>query len=181
MSRLCQAISLSHFVLAGLVGGCGDEPSRTDESGEAADIVEPIPEPVVEPPPSPDRGPDGALLPSDMFVGGLQLPRGLRRVAVDGRSHYFEGSYVPELYVDYIGRRVFTGTVERLEGGGARYVEATARNARGSAVVMDILISPGAAGTTVMTIHERPPAPENPPTEAEAFEALRRELERASR
>jgi len=151
----------------------------TDESGEATEVFEPVPEVVVPPPPPADRRPDGPPLESEDPVAGLRLPRGVREVAVDGRHHYYEGAYVAEAYVNFFGPRLLTGNVERLPGGGARYLEATAREARGASVVMDVLVSPGAANTTLVTIDERPPVPETPPNEAELLRELQRELEHA--
>ncbi len=151
----------------------------TDESGEATEVFQPVPVEELPPPPPPDRRPDGSLLESDESVAGVRLPRGLREVAVDGRHHYYEGAYVAEAYVNYFGPRLLTGNVERLPGGGARYLEATAREARGASVIMDVLIAPGAANTTLVTIDERPPVPETPPNEAELLRELQRELEHA--
>lgn len=177
-----RSFDASHLlVLSALLGvaACGGEESSTDESGEATEIVEPVPEVELAPAPPPDRRPDGSLLESDDYVAGLRLPRGLREVAVDERHHYYEGLYVAEAYVNYFGPRLLTGHVEALPGGGARYVEATPREARGASVVMDVLVAPAAGNTSLITIDERPPVPETPPNEAEMLQALRRELEHA--
>lgn len=173
--RRLRLVALALLVLA----GCGSDETSTDESGETTEVVEPVVEVEAPPAPPPDRRPDGSLLESDDYVAGLRLPRGLREVAVDGRHHYYEGTYVAEAYRNYFGPRLMTGNVEQLPGGGARYLEATAREARGAAVVMDVLIAPAAENTTLVTIDERPPVPENPPSEAEVLEAVQRELEHA--
>jgi hypothetical protein len=158
------------------VCACGENEATTDESGEEADVVAPVPVPEAPPAPPPDRNPDGSLIEGDEHVGGLRLPRGLREVALNERQHYYEGAYVPEAYVSYFGPRLLTGTVEQLPGGGARYVEATAREARGGVVVMDVLVSATATGTTLVTIDERPPVPVNPPNEEELLRELRRTI-----
>lgn len=176
MSRsklLCLALTVSVALVA-----CGDDETSTDESGEATEPVASLPVVEAPPAPPPDRRPDGSLLESDDYVAGLRLPRGLREVAVNDRQHFYEGQYVAEAYRNYFGPRLQTGNVEQLPNGGARYIEATAREARGASVVMDVLISPGAGGnTTVITIDERPPVPETPPNEAEVLAAARRALE----
>lgn len=177
LDRLPLSLALTLAALVAGVSACGSgDEASTDESGEPTEVVAPIPVPEEPPAPPPDRNPDGSLIESDSYVGGLRLPRGLREVAVNERQHYYEGAYVPEAYVNYFGPRVTTGTVQRLPGGGARYVEATAREVRGGVVVMDILVSPGAAGTSVVTIDERPPVPVDPPSEAEIFRELRQQL-----
>ncbi|MBN8613249.1 MAG: hypothetical protein J0L92_21835 [Deltaproteobacteria bacterium] len=167
-------LTLVVLVAAG-VSACGGNEADTDESGEETVIVEPVPVVEAPPAPPPDRNPDGSLIESDDYVGGLRLPRGLREVAVNERQHYYEGPYVPEAYVNYFGPRLLTGQVTQLPGGGARYGEATAREARGGVVVMDVLISPGASGTSLVTIDERPPVPTDPPSEEEIFRELRRQ------
>ncbi|MFO0715037.1 MAG: hypothetical protein U0353_34685 [Sandaracinus sp.] len=174
-TRGSSLLALVALVAVG-ASACGDDEATTDERGEATEIVEPVP--AVEPPPAPppDRNPDGSLIESDETVGGLRLPRGLREVAFHERQHFYEGPYVPEAYVNYFGPRLLTGTVERLPGGGARYVEATAREARGGVVVMDVLISGAAEGTSLVTIDERPAAPVDPPSEAELRRQLRESL-----
>jgi hypothetical protein len=157
------------------LAGCGaDDEVTTDESGAPAEVIE---APVVERPPAPppDRGPDGALLESDTYVGGLRLPRGLTEVAVHERQHFYEGRYVADLYVQYFGPRLTTGTVQRQPNGAVRYVEATAREPLGSVAVMDVLVSHGSGSApTLVTIDERPPVPTEPPPEAETLEAFRR-------
>ncbi len=171
---------LSHFTLVALVAAgvtaCGDDEASTDEFGETTEIVEPVPVVEAPPAPPPDRNADGSLIESDEYVGGLRLPRGLREIALNERQHYYEGAYVPEAYVNYFGPRLLTGQVTQLPGGGARYGEATAREARGGVVVMDVLISPGSAGTSVVTIDERPAVPIDPPSEEEIFRELRRSV-----
>jgi hypothetical protein len=182
MSRSRRPASLLSLLRALSVLGalalpaCGDDVA-TDESGGAAEQVAPAPVVEAPPAPPPDRGPDGALLESDTYVGGLRLPRGLREVAVHERQHFFEGPYVPELYVRYFGPRLMTGQVDHLPNGAVRYVAATAREARGAVVVMDVLVSPGSRSRTLVTIDERPPVPTTPPPEAETLEAFRRAME----
>jgi hypothetical protein len=173
--RGSRVLTLVALVASG-VSACGEDEASTDESGEATEVVEPVPVPEAPPAPPPDRNPDGSLIESDEYVGGLRLPRGLREVALNERQHYYEGPYVPEAYVNYFGPRLLTGTVEQLPGGGARYAEATAREGRGGVVVMDVLVSPGAAGTTLVTIDERPPVPAVPPSEEEVLRELRRTI-----
>lgn len=168
----------SFAVLTALaLSACGGDDAATDESGGAAEEVAPPPTVEVPPAPPPDRGPDGALLESDTYVGGLRLPRGLREVAVHERQHFFEGDYVPELYVRYFGPRLMTGQVDHLPNGAVHYVAATAREARGAVVVMDVLVSPGSRSRTLVTIDERPPVPATPPPESETLEAFRRAME----
>lgn len=177
MIRLSRVSLLTLVVLTAGVSACGGDEASTDESGEASEVVVPVPVPEAPPAPPPDRNPDGSLIESDVVFGGLRLPRGLRETAVNDRQHYYEGPYVPEAYVNYFGPRLLTGTVNQLPGGGASYVQATAREARGGVVVMDVLISPGSAGTTVVTIYERPAVPVDPPSEEEIFRELRRQMQ----
>lgn len=162
--------------LASALTGCGSE-AGTDEAGNATEVLEPVVQREEPPPPPPDRGPDGALLESDETLLGLRLPRGLRPLAVIEREHHYEGPYAPELYVRYLGPRLTTGTVERDRAGGARYERAVPRDVRGGAVVMDVTVAPGPAGTTLLTIIERPAVPENPPDEAETIRAVQRALQ----
>jgi hypothetical protein len=43
---------------------------------------------------------------------------------------------------------------------------------------MDVVVSPGAPGTTIVTIDELPPPPVDPPSEQELLRELQRDLER---
>jgi hypothetical protein len=110
-------------------------------------------------------GTDGQLLASNVTVAGLPLPRGLRPVRELDREHLYLTDVPLNKVQRYFGPRLVTGQVDRL-GEGAVYRHATARDAQGALVRMDVMIIPTVSGTQVQII-ELPPPPANPPSEEE--------------
>ncbi len=161
------------LLLAGLLG-CGDDGARGEARPSAADEAEEAARQRAE---RQLFGPDGELLESDQRVAGLALPRGLETVLDEERSHVYHSRAPLRKLQSYFGQRLLTGQVDRM-GDGAVYRNAAPRGVRGGVVHMDVSILPMDRDRTRVEIIEIPPAPENPPTEAEYLEALERDQHR---
>lgn len=129
---------------------CGNE-AQTDESGGLADEVAPAP--VVEPPPPPvpERDASGALLPSDVVVAGLPLPRGVHETESTERHHAYESAHTAAALARYFGARLITGRVDQYAGGGVHYASASVREpVGGNGRPLEVTISPIAEGSLIV-------------------------------
>lgn len=100
-------------------------------------------------------GADGELLESDVFAGGVKLPRGLRERPGSASAfvHAFETHVDGLKLLRYFGPRVLTGNVER-RGGQVIYRNAVARDAPVQAFRIDLSIAPLAGGRWAVEIKE---------------------------
>lgn len=118
---------------------------------------------------------DGLLLPSDIRVAGLVLPRGLERTHEGERSHEFLSARVPlPKLLAYFGPRLMTGQVDRY-GEGVVYRRAVPKEAKGGVVRLDVELMPRGS-TTRVRIHEVPPVPTERPSEQELLKDFERSL-----
>lgn len=158
------------------VGACGGDEEPPVRGLEV--VVDRAPE--REEPQGP-RGDDrfdaeGELLPSELRVGGLILPRGMTEdEGVDGDQRFFTRVRY-EKVLRYIGPRLMTGEVDRY-GDVVIYRNARARDAVGGEVRMDVRVVPDPTGGTRLVIRERSAAPPiTNETSEEIVERLNREL-----
>jgi hypothetical protein len=100
-------------------------------------------------------GDDGELLESDVFAGGVKLPRGLREEPGSASAfvHTFETNTDFVKLIRYFGPRVLTGNVER-RGGQVIYRNAVSRDAPVQTFRIDLSIAPIAGGKWVVEIRE---------------------------
>lgn len=106
--------------------------------------------------------PEGNLLPSDQVVAGLTLPQGFELVVDEERRHVYKSDLTVIYAQRYLGPMLITGEVRRV-GSGAIFVDAVPRDARGSAVRLDVSVYPRSGGGTRLEIVERLPAGAEPP------------------
>jgi hypothetical protein len=164
---LTRALSIA---CALTIAACGSE--HRDAEGMPS---EPVPTVAVTAPRTvvpPLYDEEGNLLPSEERVAGLALPVGLTPFASEDRMHSYLSNVPIARLLRYFGPRLTTGTVEPRSGGGACYRAATVREATGSAVRLDVTITPVPGERTMVEIRELPPPPVTPPSEAESIHAL---------
>ncbi|MCA9616641.1 MAG: hypothetical protein H6722_31585 [Sandaracinus sp.] len=115
---------------------------------------------------------EGNLLPSDVVVAGLALPRGLEERPSFGDRRHVYWTNVPIVKVQgYFGRRLITGQVDRI-GDAAVFRRAVPQGVRGGIVHLDVGIHPiPRGGGARVEIEEIAPVPQNPPS---ADELIRR-------
>ncbi|MFW5920847.1 MAG: hypothetical protein ACOCUS_03320 [Polyangiales bacterium] len=157
-------------LVAAACSGCGDDGERSQpaqpsrQQSESADSKDGAEREQL-------YATDGSLLESDDTVAGLTLPKGLEPFREEERRHVYRTTVSLEKLQKYFGPRLMTGEVERI-GEGVIYRDATARDAEGAKVHMDVKILPGVKGTRV-EIEEIPPPPKNPPSLEELREKAR--------
>lgn len=167
------------FVLTcvAILAACGGQ-ERDAEGLEAEPIAELPPERVIPPGPPPLYDAEGNLLESEEHVSGIVLPVSLSPMTVEDRRHVYRTAVPLTRVLRYFGPRLITGRVDPSAGGGATYRDALPRDAAGSAVHVDVAITPIPGGTRI-EIEELLPPPPTPPTEEEAMEDLARRLQQA--
>jgi len=168
MPSRTYGFTVALLVLGGV--GCGDdapapEPTRTNE-------VERYQKAVGSARPPELYGPDGELLPSDLVIAGLKLPRGLELVFEDGREHTYQTTVPLAKVQRYFGLRLITGDVRRM-GDTAVFREAEPKNVVGGTVKFDVTIIPDGRNRVRVKVVELPGTPQNPRPEAE----IRRQAE----
>ena len=119
---------------------------------------------------------NGNLKPSGEELLGLTLPMGLEpQPSGNPRMHRYWGSEVPvQALMRFFGPRLVTGQVDRI-GSGAIYRQAIPRDARGSALKVDVGIHSSPRGGARLEIREIPP--ERRPVSAAEVERLQRDLQ----
>ncbi len=146
-----------------LVTACGSHGSD-NHRGQRIAPVKPATRTRAKPPP-PLYGPNGALLPSDRSIAGLEMPRGLEQTIEARRRHVFT-TRVPLAKVQrYFGTRLITGQVDRI-GEGAVFHAAVPRHVEGGVVKLDVSILPIPGDKTRVEVVELAPPPVHPPSEA---------------
>ena len=98
---------------------------------------------------------EGRLLPSDEFVAGVRLPKGLRLYRRAEREHIYRTEVPIEKVLAYFGPMLMTGKVDRM-GEGAVYRRASVLGAEMNPTKVDVWILK-AGDLTRVAITELPP------------------------
>ena len=179
MSRARTATLAAAMLLAWLVAGaCRSEaPAAPEPAPEVEDtqaVVE-TPAPARKSVRMFDR--DGALLPSDEFIAGVQMPRGIELFRRAGKVHVYRTRVPTETVLRYFGPILITGKVER-RGTGALYRQASVRGAEINPTKVDVSITDTGNGWTRISVTELPPTPAYAPPEDETRLRAREEFQR---
>lgn len=111
---------------------------------------------------------EGALLPSNNFAAGVQLPRGLHEVRSGGGAFYYNTRASLAALRAYFGPRLVTGEIKTGGRGTVTYVNATTRGDKQGHVV-SVRIGPAPANPRESQVYIRE-VPRNPikfPSEAQ--------------
>ncbi len=119
----------------------------------------------------------GALIPSDDFVVGVRLPRGLELFREGEGLHVYRIRAPIGKVLSYFGPMLITGKVER-QGKGAVYRTASVRGAEVNPTKVDVSILDIGNGLTRVSITELPPPPAYPPPPQETLQRARRDFQR---
>ena len=155
--------------------------SEASESPPPAPVA-PDPVAVEEAPPKPEEivyiyDAKGALLPSDDFVVGIQLPRGLELFRQEQGLHVYRIQSPIAKVLSYFGPMLITGKVER-QGKGAVYRNASVRGSEVNPTKVDVSILEIGSRLTRVSITELPPPPAYPPPQGETLQRARRDFQR---
>ncbi len=161
---------------AAMLVGCGGkapvEPSPA-QAPTASAAQETSAEGVTSSPGQPVYGADGRLLPSDEFLAGLRLPRGLRFFRKDNLESIYRTEVPLKDVLAYFGPLLTTGKVDRI-GEGAIYRHATVRGAEMNPTKVEVSILPAGELTRVGILQIPPPSKNAPPAQATRTEYYKR-------
>jgi hypothetical protein len=119
----------------------------------------------------------GALIPSDDFVVGVRLPRGLELFREQEGLHVYRIQAPIAKVLNYFGPMLITGKVER-QGKGAVYRNASVRGGEVNPTKVDVSILEIGSRLTRVSITELPPPPAYPPAQSETLQRARRDFQR---
>lgn len=171
-----RRVRVSSLLALGLFacGPCGN----TDSDSTSSTSTEPAAERETPPPAEALYDAEGNLLPGDVVIAGLTLPRGLEARPVRGARRHVYRTDVPLAKVQaYFGQRLITGEVDRL-GDVAIFRRAVPQGVRGGVVHLDVGIHPIPRGGTRVEIDELAPPDQNPPNPEELIRRFDEEQRR---
>jgi hypothetical protein len=165
------------LITAVLVASCRSEPAKAPAPAPSAERTaanerEPAQEEVVH-----IFDVNGALIPSDEFLVGIRLPRGLELFRQEPTRHTYRIRAPIHKVLAYFGPMLITGKVER-QGKGAVYRQASVRGAEVNPTKVDVSILDIGDGLTRVSITELPPPPAYPPPQEETLKRAKRQFER---
>jgi len=153
--------------------GCTSEPRRGAEgrrgeaTAEKADAQTSQFKPMIR-----NYDPQGRLLPSDDYVAGIRLPRGVELFRQDELLHVYRIRAPIDKVLAYFGPMMITGNVER-RGKGAVYKRASVRGAEVNPTKVDVSILEVSSSMTLISVAELPPPPRYIPSSAQTKAAAR--------
>lgn len=160
-----------------VLAGC----DRSSESETRPREADPAARPAAEEearPPRPPRTFDaqGKLIPSDEYVAGVRMPRGVELFRADELTRVYRIRSPIDRVLAYFGPMMVTGNVERL-GKGAVYKRASVRGAEMSPTKVELSIQEVGSNLVRISVTKIPPPPEYAPsatqTKAEARNSWR--------
>jgi hypothetical protein len=115
---------------------------------------------------------DGRLIPSNEYVAGVRLPKGVELFRVDELTHVYRMRAPIDRVLAYFGPMMITGNVQR-RGKGAVYRRASVRGAEMNPTKVDLSIVEVGSNLVLITFTELPPPPEHVPGESQTKAAAR--------
>ena len=167
---------LALLAAALVLGGCTSKPEPAEPAPRPTETAEAAAESAPQPRRQRIIDPQGRLIPSDDFLAGVRLPRGMELVREEALLHVYHIRAPIEKVLGYFGPMLITGNVER-RGKGAVYRGASVRGAEINPTKVDVSILDLERHRTRVAITELPPpsphAPSDAQTKAAAMEAFR--------
>lgn len=106
---------------------------------------------------------DGRLIPSDEYVAGIRLPRGVELFRADEVMHVYRMRAPIDRVLAYFGPMMITGNVER-RGKGAVYKRASVRGAEMNPTKVELSITEIGSNLVRIAVTELPPPPRHVPS-----------------
>ena len=170
--RACLGLVLTAALLLGCEAKAPTDPVPA-EPPPAAAAEKTSAEDSTSAPGQPLYGADGKLLPSDEFLAGLRLPRGLQFFRRDHLETIYRTEVPLKDVLAYFGPLLTTGKVDRI-GEGAIYREATVRGAEMNPTKVEVSILPASHLTRVAILQIPPPSKNAPPVQETRAEYYKR-------
>jgi hypothetical protein len=114
----------------------------------------------------------GRLIPSDEYIAGLRLPRGVELLRADELTHVYRIRAPIKKVLAYVGPLMITGNVEQ-RGKGAVYKRASVRGAEVNPTKVDVSILDVGSNLVMISVTELPPPPAHAPSEAQTKSTAR--------
>ena len=160
------------LTLAGL-GACTSGPEPSVRKGESApEDAEPRAAAAAEKVPTQVLDGEGRLIPSNEYLVGIRLPKGVELFRADEVTHVYRLRAPIDKVLAYFGPMMITGNVER-RGKGAVYRRASVRGAEVSPTKVDLSILEVGSNLVRISVTELPPPPAHQPTATQTKAAAR--------
>lgn len=161
------------LVLSAVVSACT---SKSDAPAPQAGAAPAAAEDAVEEAPR-ERPPrtfdvEGRLIPSDEYIAGIRLPRGVELFRADEVTHVYRVRAPIDKVLAYLGPMMITGNVER-RGKGAVYKRASVRGAEVNPTKVDVSITEVGSNLVRIAVTELPPPPTHAPSSDQTKAAAR--------
>lgn len=153
---------LSSLVLLAAVAACSPKSKAPEQPSVAQSEQEAAPIEAAKP-----RRPrvfdvEGRLIPSDEYIAGVRLPRGVELFRADDVTHVYRMRAPIDKVLAYFGPMMITGNVER-RGKGAVYKRASVRGAEVNPTKVDLSILEVGSNLVRISVTELPPPPTHIP------------------
>lgn len=164
---------LTVLALLAALGACTSKSEPADRRGApppetaapaAPDEEKPAPVQIVDG--------EGKLIPSNEYIAGIRLPRGVELFRADELTHVYRLRAPIDKVLAYFGPMMITGNVER-RGKGAVYRRASVRGAEISPTKVDLSILALEGNLVRISVTELPPPPPHQPTSEQTKAAAR--------
>ncbi len=145
-------------ILLVALAACSTKTETPDRPPGAEAAEEPkLPE-AVRPRPPRVFDAEGRLIPSDEYVAGIRLPRGVELFRADELTHVYRIRAPIDRALAYFGPMMITGSVER-RGKGAVYKRASVRGAEMNPTKVELSITEVGSNLVRIGVTELPPPP----------------------
>lgn len=164
--------SSSLGLLVAIAACTSNQEAPSEQRGKAPDA----PSDAAEAP-KPTRPPrtfdvEGRLIPSNEYIVGIRLPRGVELFRADEVNHVYRIRAPIDKVLAYFGPMMITGNVER-RGKGAVYKRASVRGSEVNPTKVDLSILEVGSNLVRISVTELPPPPTHIPSASHTEAAAR--------
>lgn len=165
-------IRLSSLLLLAAIAACSSKSKAPDRPVGAAPTEDARPAEEQQQRPPRVFGVDGRLIPSDEYIAGIRLPKGVELFRADEVTHVYRMRAPIDRVLAYFGPMMITGNVER-RGKGAVYKRASVRGAEVNPTKVDLSILEVGSNLVRISVTELPPPPTHIPSASQTKAAAR--------
>jgi hypothetical protein len=169
-------IRLSSLILLAVIAACSAKSNAPDQPVGVTQAEETKEARAPKPRPPRVFDVEGRLIPSNEYIAGVRLPRGVELFRADEVTHVYRMRAPIDRVLAYFGPMMITGNVER-RGKGAVYKRASVRGAEVNPTKVDLSILEVGSNLVRVSVTELPPPPAHVPgashTKAAARETWR--------
>lgn len=164
--------ALSCLILLVVSSGCGRKTEAPGPAGTTKLEAEAEEAATAKPRPLRVFDVEGRLIPSDEYIAGIRLPRGVELFRADEVTHVYRMRAPIERVLAYFGPMMITGNVER-RGKGAVYKRASVRGAEMNPTKVELSIIEVGSNLVRISVTELPPPPQHVPSASQTKAAAK--------